>query len=238
MSKSFKIIVIIFCFGFFFKNEQSENLVINGSFENTNTEDSLNYDWTYLEDYEEIDWYNRYSTDCKSTVNCSQAPLNEVGYQEPQNGNSYAGFGAFDKRFEFRQYLVGRIKTKLIAGKKYEFSFYLNAADCSKFYINSFGVYFTSIAEVKKLSKRKYKSLNTIMPTIEFDIIIDDTENWVKLNMDFIAKGNETSFIIGSFKADNYMIVKNGLKEVKCVCDQTLQYGSYYLIDNVMLYEK
>ncbi len=237
MNKFFIIIVITFCFGFFLKKNQSENLVLNGSFENAISKDSLNHDWTYLEDYEEIYWYNRYSTDCRTTINCSQVPLNDVGYQEPQNGNSYAGFGIFDKRFEYREYLVGNIKTKLIAGKKYNFCFYLNAADCSKFYINYFGVYFTSIAEVKKLSKRRYKSLSTITPTIEFNILVDDTENWVKLDMDFIAKGNETMFIIGNFKSDDHTTIKKGVAKIKSTCDQTLQYGAYYLIDNVMLYE-
>ncbi len=215
-----------------------ENQVVNGSFENTYANDSMRFDWCYLEDFEDLIWYNRFSEKCNTTINCSSVPLNDAGYQNPQNGSSYAGFSVFDKRFEFRQYLVGSLKKKLINEKDYKFIFYLNASDCSGFYINSFGVYFTEYSELKKLAKGKYKSLQTITPTMEFNEYVTDTANWVKFEINFRANGTETNFIIGNFKSDKYISLKNSASKSRKGCDKTLQYGAYYLIDNVILSEK
>ena len=129
-------------------------------------------------------------------------------------------------------------KNKLINEKEYKFIFYLNASDCSGFYINSIGVYFTEYSELKKLAKGKYKSLQMITPKMEFNDYVTDTANWVKFEINFRANGTETNFIIGNFKPDKYVSLKNSVSKSKKECDPTLQFGAYYLIDNVILSEK
>lgn len=215
---------------------EDKNYVFNGSFELefNITQNNKNKNWCFLEDYDEIEWYQRFSNQCSNTIYCDSVPSNSVGFQTAQDGNSYAGIGVYDPDSEFREYLVGSLSEPLVKGQKYKLSYFVNQANCSRYGINSFGATLLSEKEVIKNSHRRYISLNHLTPLVEktFNSSID-TINWFKVEGSFTAIGGEEKIIIGCFKKDSELNIKrNKIKDCRKK-DETIRIASYYLIDNV-----
>lgn len=218
------------------------NIVINNSFENAYNNDSVNkgksFYWSLSEDYSpgKMEWghFYRVNSDIFDPV-----PDNMVGYQKPQDGNTYAGFGVYDELFESRDYLIGTLSHPLNKGEAYKVSFYLSLANCSKYAINSFGVSFSNDSFLAKNSKRHFALLRDLPVYYEYNgEVLSDTTNWIKLEGEFKARGGEEKIVIGCFKSDTDIIVK----KVKCQgCkdkDISMRGSAYYLIDNISLIKK
>jgi len=218
------------------------NIVINNSFESSYNYDSIrsgkSFNWSFLEDYSpgKNEWghFYRINSDLFDPV-----PNNTVGYQKPQDGNSYAGFGVYDKNFEFREYLIGTLSQPLKKDKSYRISFYLNLANCSQYAINSIGVSFSNEVFLYAHSKRHYAILKELPVYFEYSgEVLTDTSSWVKIEGEFKANGLEDKIIIGCFKTDDDLVIKR----VKCSrCkgkDISLRETGYYLIDNIVLRKK
>lgn len=221
---------------------ESSNLVINGGFEvNQISAKSTIEDWTYLEDFGEINWYVRYSANCSDSVFCQNAPSNNAGFQLPVDGDSYAGIGFYSPYSEQKEYLVGSLAKSLIQGASYSVSFYINLADCSGYSINSFGAALISEQEVFKLRKRKYKPITSVSLAISenFNTANDvDTVNWKKIEGTIIAKGGEQKILIGCFKKDSDLIINKKRVSKSCKSkDETITIAGFYLIDNVVVKE-
>lgn len=215
------------------------NLIRNGSFEMPYNEDSLsrsvNFFWSFLEDYNprEMGWAHFYR---RNSDIYYEVPENGAGYQFPQDGVSYAGFGTFDEDFEFREYLVGTLATHLEKDKKYKLSFYINLANCSKYAINSFGAAFVNESSLGKLAKRHYLAIDELTPNFEYSgEVIRDTVNWKLMEGEITVQGGEDRVIIGCFQPDTKISVKKldckGCKKK----DESLKRTAYYLIDNIRL---
>lgn len=221
---------------------ESSNLVINGGFEvNQISAKSTFEDWTYLEDFGEMNWYVRYSANCFDSVFCQNAPSNNAGFQLPADGNSYAGIGFYSPYSEQKEYLVGSLAQPLTKGISYSVSFYINLADCSGYSINSFGAALISTQEVNKLSGRKYKPITSLSLAINEDFTTAnevDTVNWKKIEGTFIAKGGEQKILIGCLTKDSNLIIDKKIVSKSCKSkDETITIAGFYLIDNVVVKE-
>ena len=74
-------------------------------------------------------------------------PNNNLGMEEPQDGENYAGIRAFsynDK--EARNYISSKLKMTMKKGQKYCVKFYVNLAEASKYASNNIGVSFSKKA--------------------------------------------------------------------------------------------
>ena len=71
-------------------------------------------------------------------------PNNNLGMEEAQDGENYAGFRAFsynDK--EARNYVSSKLKMTMVKDQKYCVTFYVNLAEASKYASNNIGINFS-----------------------------------------------------------------------------------------------
>ncbi|MGZ4042007.1 MAG: T9SS type A sorting domain-containing protein [Bacteroidia bacterium] len=138
---------------------------------------------------------------CCTTTPCS-VPHNWAGFQKPRTGNNYICLvSIYDVppaiNSNWRDYLKGKLRNTLDAGRNYCISFYYNATNYLKYATNRFGAY------LDDGSISSYNACNSIpiIPQVENNpsIFMTDTANWVKIEGNFIALGNENTITLGNF---------------------------------------
>ena len=200
MKSSVISLLLIFNFSFAF----SQNLVLNGSFEETKKcPQSTGFKLKKLEHGVKTikgspDYYN---TCGSASVN---VPQNISGYQEAYNGTAYCGLTLTTQEVsecETREFIQLKLVEPLKNGYKYDVSFFINLANKSGYYTDQIGLYFSDT----DLSKKK-----TIKPFLGKQQInnsnnnfLNDTLNWTKISGIYNAKGTERYLIIGNFQACN-----------------------------------
>jgi gliding motility-associated-like protein len=206
----------------------SQNLVINGSFE----------EYTLCptgpgQIHRAIGWFamngqggsSEYLNACATPgiVQSCWVPQNWWGYQYANTGEAYAGMCFFQRLVEYCEYISGTLSEPLQAGKCYNARFYVNLTSISSFAIDAIGMYFTTDSLLFQLTPIE------VQPQIENDSgnIISDTANWVKISGSFIASGGEKFFTLGRFKKNAYvnydtMFLAEGI--------------AYYFIDDVAVW--
>jgi len=225
----------------------NQNLVINGGFEYSNSEtksigiDSLKkYYWAYLDNYDTatlnsinvchtkiVDWFT------------SVAPCTDWGYSMPYEGNGFAVTNSYDEYFECRGYLTGSLATTLEKGKKYIASFYIKKSPYAGHMVDSYGVSFVNNNNIFKYVRlnKGLKCLNYIKVYVEQTLKPNSYNDWVKVEGTFVADGDESKILIGSFRKDNEMtITKNKIIYKSDSCKFPAKYtelNATVFIDNV-----
>ena len=190
----------------------AQNLVINGSFEDTIKcpsvffIDSSCYDWTEPLNHEGTPDYFHICAN-----NSHGIPLNNMGYQDTCNGNAYAGVNIYNadlsnnnQNSHYREYLMGSLNQKLYTNKCYKVSLkYSLAEGISEYYIKNLSLLFSD-NPVLNNAPIDYQANNlNYQPQIEFNQWLIDDENWVTLERFYKASGGEEYFVIGNFKDNN-----------------------------------
>lgn len=127
-----------------------------------------------------------------------------------------------------REYIQIPIKNKLVKGKKYKVSMNVRLSYYSNYASSTLGVLFSD----KRLfhSLKDYKPINGYS-TLSFEnSIIKEKDNWIRIEDEFIANGDEKYMTIGDFDK----------KGTEAQFERVYDNGeniSYYLIDNVKLIE-
>lgn len=204
------------------------NLVPNGSFEEYDTCPENGGQIAYAK-Y----WYSPTQTTPDYYNSCApffySTPMNSSGYQIPKSGRGYSGIIIYSNGFpiEWMEYLQVKLNQKLELGRKYKFSFSLSIAENqSNYAVNLISA---------KLSDVAISSIDNIQPiianpTFTYHEFMADTNNWLDLNWDYVAIGNEEFLTIGNFTSslniDTININTNAFGPV-----------SYLFIDNVELIE-
>lgn len=210
---------------------QDDNLVPNGSFENGDAKKLKAYgqleeftsDWFAYTDAP-LDWY---STEVKGEK--VAVPANSYGYEDPADGNRYAGFRAHTKSPKlFRTYMQVHLSENLEANQMYCVSFDISLSDLSKYAVNGIGAYF---------SDRKETQPNTGIvsrdPQVKHraDKVMQLTEGWETVCGTILGTGTEEYMTIGCFNGSR------DLDEIKMKKPSGLagvqQMQAYYYIDNV-----
>ncbi|MEO1012566.1 MAG: OmpA family protein [Bacteroidota bacterium] len=171
-----------------------------------------------------------YFNGCSSTMG---TPKNFNGTQSADFGKGYAGLYLYAPE-DYREYIQVELSRNLVAGQKYELSFYVSLAERSDFAVKEFGVLFSRnklhFTTKKELSKgRLYKDKdNTYNPLeIGYSNFYSDTQDWILVHTEFVAKGTERFMTIGNFKSNK----RTRLFKTKPNAKQ----GAYYYIDMVRL---
>ncbi|MFN4235430.1 MAG: gliding motility-associated C-terminal domain-containing protein [Bacteroidia bacterium] len=154
-------------------------------------------------------------------------PTNLFGFQYANEGNAYVGIrlGQTPPSPQgFYEYISQNFGSTLKAGKKYCVFFYASLADLAHLSaINRIGMVISSNGLVQN-------NIDPIVikPQIYYDTLslLSDTLNWVKIEGEFIANGNEQYVTIGNF----YPVSQT------TYADSVIR-APYYYIDNVWLYE-
>lgn len=199
-------------------NSIAQNLVVNPSFEITNSNCS-NFGGEGFRTDLDPSWDNANSNipgdSCSSpdlfsacnpfATNMPDATSFGIGWQYSRTGTRHAGFIAYSAPFgfedQYREYIQGHTASPLIAGQTYCVSFYLSLSDGSPFAVEDIGVHFTNSHYLRDACTQG--SLLNLVPQLENNCgVLSDTMNWVRLQWDYVAAGGEQYFIIGNFKND------------------------------------
>ncbi len=129
-------------------------------------------------------------------------------YREAKDGNAFISIRndiiinpvTGQTQGSVREYVQIKLTTPLIAGKKYDFSFYTGSADNSpnwNIQINQLGVHFTNDSILySNTSMPIWKLLDADWVSNEY---ITDSIGWQKLSGSYLANGGEKWMIVGIF---------------------------------------
>lgn len=173
-----------------------------------------------------------------SNYRCS-IPLNQCGYQYPHSGGGMASMfmytdvdTSYYSDYYLRDYIQNRLIQKLIAGKRYCVSFYVNLAEISGYAIKEIGAYFDN-GSIDAAQFCGIPQTQCIPQITNSKGIIIDTAGWTKIEGSFVAAGNEQFITIGNFKdklTTTYVTVPpNNFN--------TSSHTSYYRVDDVSVVE-
>jgi gliding motility-associated-like protein len=156
-------------------------------------------------------------------------PKNGVGFCYPRTDTSYAGFVLFDKNnYYYREYLQGKLQSKLKANKKYCVSFYVQLSDYSNYAVDAIGMYISDTAVHSNVSLELNYTAQIANPKGN---IINDTANWVLISGIYTAYGGEEYITIGNFLGNTIDTVPTGAPPT-----WNPPY-SYYYLDDVSVIE-
>ncbi len=230
----YKIIVFFILKLFFYASLFSQNIVTNGSFEETTKEKKMK---GVLKEIPSWTSPNKgtpdiFSLECRNYLGINKNyPQNTFGEQLPCDSSNYAGFIAFDE-YSF-EYITNDLKETLIKDNIYCFSMCISLAEIGQNASNCINILFTK----EKPKGKKFKKLSSD-ECLSNQYIIDNYREWITLSFIYKAKGGERYLTIGCFeridKIKNIKIKKDhkvrNLKRVP-------RLYTYYYIDNVSLIE-
>lgn len=212
----------------------SQNLVLNGSFEDSEkcAEDLQQFD-------KNVKYWNIPTSGSTDLFNdCTEfedlQPLNNYqGSQATSDGQNYAGcyFYGID---DYREYIQGSLSESLIIGNRYKISFKISLADKSDMAIKEIQVMLTDsiIKSWGTIPITKNRIRNKKIKNFTLEIISDDyfsdKEHWIELSTEFIATESANYLTIGNFKS-NKLTKKKKQKFFPKIKK------AYYFIDNVKL---
>ena len=212
-----------------------QNLVINGSFEDTLCSPQQ---FNVFSPFSAENWYSPttgtpdYLGSSSALPNCYFSNVNDPGFtqfgdwQLPQNGERMSGIYCHADDFCLREYVQARLDEPLDAGKRYCLTFYVSLRNTSNRAIDQIGAVFTNDSIVDFTGT----CIDYLEPQIESapGFALADTANWMLIIGDFIAEGGESFITIGNFTPQNeqFSIPMNGFGAIA---------AAYYYVDNVVL---
>lgn len=178
-------------------------------------------------------------------------PNNFFGSQYPRTGNGYVGegFGVFfinmndsaiiDSSFRLAEIIGITLKSNLIVNKKYCSNFYVSLGNrLTNIAMDGLSILFSSDSIPEFHGEPLLDSALVHFPQMEHPQInnpsgniIKDTLNWVKIEGEFIAQGDEKYLYIGNFKR-----LRDIHWEIVPYTDHLGGTESYYYIDDVAVY--
>ena len=180
-----------------------QNLVINGSFEDTSRHSNgilRANDWLDATS-SSPDFFHP-----NRGVPYSLAPSNFVGFQAARSGIGYFGMVLYSSyNQDGREYLQGKLSNILKKDSLYCLEMFVSLADSSQYAIKrNLGVYFSNQRVDSSQIQHRLLHLN---PQITFDTttFFTDKQNWVLLSGGFKAQGGERYFVIGNYDADTLL---------------------------------
>ncbi len=146
-----------------------------------------------------------------------------------RTGVSYSGLYAYDRiccENEYREYLVGKLKSGLERGKNYEVSFWVLLYQKSIYATSSLGIYFSQDT-VYRLDN--FSGVAPFQPQLQNPKgkFLSNKEQWTEIHFTYKAQGGERFLMIGNFFNDALTDTLNLHNTEKRGKD------SYYQIDDV-----
>lgn len=226
------VLFIFLCIPLF---SDGQNLVVNGSFEDTLCSPQ---EFDVFSPFSAQNWYSPtsgtpdYLGSSPTLPTCYYMSIYDPGFtqfgdwQLPQEGQRMGGIYSHADEFCLREYVQARLDESLEAGKPYCLSFYVSLRNSSNRAIDRMGAALTndSVVDFSNIC------MDYLMPQIESapGFFLADTTSWMLISGQFIAEGGETFITIGNFTPQNEQVsvAMNGFGAIA---------SAYYYIDNVVL---
>lgn len=213
----------------------AQNLIKNSEFEEYLTCPTREDQLSFLKDWRNPnsaspDYYNNCGGDsiCNKTI--VGVPYNFNGMKKAHSGNGYVGIVLWSSDSKYKEYVQTKLKSKLVNGKQYKYSFWLSLADSSNYITNGISICLSSDFKLSTgnpddggiVRSSQGKSLWCEFP------LYKSTE-WIQITGIYNATGNEEYLTIGIFKDDDKKVKTKKIKKGKK--HQGLY--AYYYIDDV-----
>jgi hypothetical protein len=235
-----------------FGNSKGQNLIANGSFENTiNNYDCsgsyANYQISapvfgapFIDSWLGVQSPDYFNTSCFSPSPYQYGygtPANGAGEIYPKTGIAYSGFIVFAIQGEYKEFVFQHLSSPLISGKSYCLSFYVSRADRNQYAIKNIGAYLSATIPSSNSPTTNYFNF---IPQVENQSgFITDTTQWTQIQGCFTANGGEQYITIGNFNYNvNTDTLYVGTNNPDPNYANPLYDYSYYYIDDVSLYEQ
>jgi gliding motility-associated-like protein len=175
---------------------------------------------------------------CTCSSGSAGVPGNLPGYQFPRSGNCYAGFGVGLEHpsIDRREYIQGILSTPLESDSNYCIEYFVALSNRSTIGLERLGVYFS-------IGSSFFNTISVLPVTpsgYSTGTFFTDTLNWQKVQMEYIAVGGETHFILGnlldSTNSPYQPIVDDYLDTVPMSPGWNYMAGCYYYIDDVSIF--
>lgn len=217
-------------------SSNAQNLVFNGDFElfdscitNISTPGDLQIErctgWTAPTKLGTSDYFNVCNN--LTTWQFAGVPQNQVGYQQPLNGSGYCGFIAFDITFnvDYREYIQTRLVQPLVSEKKYKLSFYV-VTPFIGYTVEKIG----ALLSTNDYAGNNFSPIVANPQVVNHNGFLTDTLNWIKIEGEFFADGDEEYLTIGYFTDSLNLDTLNTSPDSILVSPT-----SYYYVDGVEL---
>jgi hypothetical protein len=197
---------------------QSQNLILNGSFETYST---------CPDDFNRVNyaqgWYSPTPSLAEYYHSCAIAshvrvPQNVFGFEQAKTGNAYMGIITWHPTTQnIREYLQTQLTIPLIAGRKYYVSFYVSLPDSMAFACNSIGAYISSNA----ISKNSPDTIS-VNPQVKNPLSrsLSNKIGWTLISDTIVSTGGERYITIGNFlsnmQSDTMSVGSGAHREVVC----------------------
>lgn len=235
MNRHVAIFFIVFLLSKSINSYCQNNLVTNGSFEDTiacpwsndlnNGQLELAKGW-WKPTLGTSDFFHR----CNDGI--VSVPNNFWGHQEPFQGNGYVGcvvvnWHLITSIYTDFEYVETQLNKPLISCHKYRLTYYVSLAEVSKYAMSKLGALITK----DEINQMNYSVINRSPQIVNQESFITDTTNWVKISGEFTAQGGEEFLTLGYF----YNTVENDTMFIhETGAPNDYGYGAYY-IDSVSL---
>jgi hypothetical protein len=196
------LILLVFCM----TKVYTQNLILNGDFENFVDSMNTNIDnvppWVMA--WGTPDYFNYVIADSNGSV-----PSNVWGTQHPFSGKGFSGMTCYaidttyPTIYNVREFMIGKTQTPLVSGHQYCLTFYLSMADTFNCAINRIGVYFSPTPTNPSMSSPPYLTFYQPEVMADSNLIYNDKTNWINVTGSFTANGGEQYLTVGNLYLDD-----------------------------------
>ena len=241
MNKYLFLLILVLGFTHNFIYSQSNNLILNPSFEDKDTCPLGDGRITgFRGAYGQVHYWNGAGRNTSDYFHVCGAgphpgskgysvPYNAYGYQIPHSGYAYAGSLIVGLPTQWRENLQGTLRKPLVAGQVYAFQVYVSKADWSPpVCFSDFGVVISDTAVYEPSSE--VINLPTVWKNNPENYLQDSTD-WKKLEGLIYPYGGEQFIIFGVFDSSQY------LHSVYCgtTDSASTSYTFGYIVDDMAL---
>ena len=185
----------------------------------------------------------------------ANAPNTGEGKREPHSGEVMIGFINYSPEGgcqpnEWHEYFSVQLSEKLVPGNVYCLEFWVALGANSKYATNNIGALFTTKSPERNGCMPMYQK-----PQVNVDHVINNTKDWVRIEMSFLADSTYEYLTMGNFFTHDETIIetqkgqpvklpkeKNTAEDEELnedtdwETDSNISFLAYYFMDDVALY--
>lgn len=207
-------------------------MIINGSFEEANTEKlkklgklALANGWTTATE-EKVDLFSKFASYPEVG-----APKNSLGTSNPKDGNNYVGIATHRVASkDGRGYITSSLDGYLEKDKKYCLRYSISLADAARYATNNLGFHFSK-KPIYEEDKEFLIKDETIYP--QNNKVMKNADSWEDVCVWFNAEGYEKYVTIGNFSSTTRTVAEK-VSKPKGFEGTQIQAG-YYFLDDISL---
>ena len=163
---------------------------------------------------------------------CCNYPIQNnccIGSQAHRTGKTMVGIT--NTKNNYREYIHSKLKSPLIAGRKYNITFYASLAENSAWGSNNIGMFLSNFPVDIQSTYVNFP----YSPQLEYKKVMSDTKNWIKIDTTIIATETWNYITIGNFKDSKSTQYDTNYAD--CNAENVNKEQCYYYIDDISIFD-